>query len=322
MKTKIILFVVIGCALVAVGAAGWARRENRMASEAVAAREWVVRAMAASEARQRACEERLARATSEAEALNNALAEAGAAAKAREKSVAPEPGKASDGSGVNGRWVRAIRSNPTVQALTVAAARWRFETQYAPLCRSLGLTPEQREKFYGNLMALEATITDVQAGADAQDISDLDEMVGRLTVQAHREFEAAQCELLGEENYRRTQEFAGATVAREMVRGLAKVATATGVPLSLPQAEALVPLLRGTTKARDDEVAHFQDLDWTRVDAQVRAVLTDEQFVLFRTTEPPTRFSVSRFHVPLERLIDRAREADAAATSGATGTGR
>lgn len=317
MKTKSYWFVVIGSALVAVGAAGWAWRESRLARDVAAARAMAVRATAANEARQRALETRLARATGEAEVLNKALAAAADAAKAREKSAAPAPALApdqtSDGSGVNGRWVRAIRSDPTVQALQVAAERWRLETLFAPLCKSLGLTSEQREKFYGNLMTREAKIADVQAAADAQDISDLDELVGRLTMQANRECEAAQRELLGEENYRGWQEFSGAWVAREMVAGLAKVATTVGAPLSQRQAEALVPLLRGRIpSSQTNVIAQIEELHFDRMEAQIRAVLTDEQFALFKTTEPRTRTAVTRFSMPMHELIDRARAADAA----------
>jgi hypothetical protein len=319
MKTKTRLAVVIGAVLTVVGAIGWAWRENRLAGEAAEARAAVVRTTVAGEARQRALEARSARAADEAEALKKTLAQLATAAKAQEKSAATSQGNAAAGAGVNGRWVRAIRSDPTVQALEVAASRWRFETQYAPLCRSLGLTPAQQEEFYGNLMVWEAKIADMKAAADAQEISDLDERVARLTMEAQRECEAAQRELLGEENFRRAQEFAAASVARQLVGGLAKVATAAGVPLSLQQAEALVPLLRGSPAAREDEIAHFRDLDWARIDTQVRAVLTDEQFVLYRTTEPVVRFPLSRFHVPLERLIDQARAADAAAATGRPG---
>jgi hypothetical protein len=314
MKTKSARSAIVLAGLILIGGGAWGWREHNVAREANASRALVARNTAVLASQQRVIDARLTRATVEAEELNKTLAQFSAAAKAREKLVAPPSAKTSDGVDVNGRWVRALRSDPTIQALQVARSRWRLETQFAPLCRNLGLTPAQQEKFYDNLMAWETKIADTQAAADAQDIADTDGTVAHLVAQISRECEAAQRELLGEEDYRRWREFAATSIVREMVGGLAKVCTAVGVPLSVQQAEALVPLIRGgTLPPRENQTANIKSLDWTRMDAAVRGVLTDEQFALFKTTEPSMRSAVTRFSTPLHELIDRAREADAAA---------
>ena len=312
MKTKSPRSVIVLAGLILVGGGAWGWRENNVAREANASHALVARNTAVLASQQRVIDARLTRATVEAEELNKTLAQFSAAAKAREKLAAPTSSKTSDGVAVNGRWVRALRSDPTIQALQVARSRWRLETQFAQLCRNLGLTPAQQEKFYDNLMAWETKIADTQAAADAQDIADTDGSVVQLVAQISRECEAAQRELLGEEDYRQWREFAAASIVREMVGGLAKVCTAVGVPLSEKQAEALVPLLRGgTPPPRDNQTTNIESLNWTRMDAAVRAVLTDEQFALFKTTEPSIRSAVTRFSTPLHELIDRARKADA-----------
>ncbi|MEO6245657.1 MAG: hypothetical protein ABIQ12_09485 [Opitutaceae bacterium] len=221
--------------------------------------------------------------------------------------------KSSATTGKNGSWVRAIRSDPTVQALQLATGRSRLETQFEPLCRSLGLTAQRREKFYANLMERDAKIADVQAATDAMDIGDDDNIMERLFREPMAACETAQRELLGEEGYRQAMEYLALAPAREMVRGLAVVATAAGVALSSQQMEQLVPLLRGPVgRSGADAFMVLENLDWTRLDASVRTVLTNEQFALFQRSEPSLRSSPSRFMRPLEQLIDRAREADAA----------
>jgi hypothetical protein len=315
MKTRAQQRFVLLMALLLAGTGAWSWRENEWSRATAKARDVAVQKTAMLASQQRDFETRLANTRCEAEELKKALAQLSAATKAREKLASATSARTSSAVRVNGRWVRAIRSDPTVQALQVAASQWRLEAQFAPLCRMLGLTPEQREKFYSNLMVRETRIADVQAATDAQDIADTDDTAGRLVAEISREFDAAQRELLGEENYRRYAEFIMKSMGREMVTGLAKVCTAVGVSLSQQQTEALVPMLHGGTLSPQGDVStDIEHWDWARMDAAVRTVLTDEQFALFRTTEPSTRSSLTRFSMPLNQLIDRAREADAIAS--------
>ena len=67
--------------------------------------------------------------------------------------------------------------------------------------------------------------------------------------------------------------------------------------------DELVPLLRVQIPPQpESQITSFKDLDWPQIDARVRAVLTDEQLALFRTTELVTRLAVTRFAINIREF--------------------
>lgn len=310
--------IATGIAIVALGAAGWAWREHERMLEAERAEDVLKREGGQWQATRQAQEFQLARAECAVEELKASLKTLEREVRPGEKKDMAASANAPKGTGKNGSWVHAIRSDPEVQALEVATARGRMETQFGLFCKKLGLPPAQQEKFYENLMTREARVADVRAAGEAKDIADTDEIMSRLTMEAFTVCDTAQRELLGEAGYNQMKDYVAALPAREMVSGLAVVTTAAGIPLSPEQMERLVPLLREKTPAENfGMIVKEEDSSWERMDTVVRGVLTDEQFTLFKTVELRGTSVLSRFMKPLYDAIEQGRQADAAAAGGA-----
>jgi len=125
--------------------------------------------------------------------------------------------------------------------------------------------------------------------------------------------------VLGAEDYQRVVDFLLTMPVRESVAGLAAVMTAAGVPMTAQQAEQLTQvIMRDGGPAMHDSRLPVSEVNWAQVDRAARAILSEAQLAIFQTAEPNTSVMNSRFSGRLERLIDRAREAEAKAA----GTGR
>ena len=304
-------------ALGALGVAVLAWNEHQAAHAARAARATAVRNEAALAAQAWSWRVRLARAECDAETAREELAKLAARAVAEEKAMAPAAAKPT-GADATHPQVRAWRRDPVVQALELAATRGRLEARFAPMFKRLGLGPERAEKFISNLMALEERFADLNAAATVKNLDDNDDAIARLRGEAMKEYEVAQRELLGAEDFRRMTDFQWAMPVRESVAGLAAVMTTAGVPMTAEQAEQLVELI-ASERGPPTEVHRlpFSESDWQRMDRSARAILSDGQFAIFQTVEPNTSVMNSRFSGRLNWLIDQAREAEAKEAGGA-----
>ncbi len=321
MTTRAFLSGSMWLVLAALGVAVVAWNASQAARAATEARAIAVRNEAALAAQAWSWRVRLARVECDAETAREELAELAARAVAEEKAMAPVEAKLT-GASMTDPWVRALRRDPVVQALQIAARRGRLEASYAPMFKRLGLGPERAEKFMSNVMALEERFTDLNAAAEAKDLDDNDEAIARLRGRAMKECEVAQRELLGADDYQRVVDFMLTMPVRESVGGLAAVMTAAGVPMTAQQAEQLAEvIMRDGGPAMHDSRLPVSEVDWPQVDRSARAILSEAQLAIFQTTEPNTSVMNSRFAGRLERLIDQAREAEVKAASGAVGGG-
>lgn len=307
--------VVAGSVLLAAGAGGVAWKDSREIRRADEKRVAMTAALAASVEELHALRMRLAHAECEADTLRETLERL----RAESAASAPETAAPHERSATTttDSWVRALRRDPVVQALGVARDRTRAEVKYAALFKALGLSPVQVEKFLANLAARQEQSADLEAAAEAKDLADDDSaiMEGRLRIQ--REFEQAQRLLLGERGCQQMSEFDLTEPARDTVRGLAAVAVAAGVPLTVPQAEQLAQVLVSEGRRVNPEGwLSLSAADWTRIDPQARTILTEAQFVLFKTSDSGTGGMGSRFLTRLGAVVDRLREDDLRAKRG------
>jgi hypothetical protein len=111
-----------------------------------------------------------------------------------------------------------------------------------------------------------------------------------VLAKASGEYRDTLRELLGEERVTQRLLYERAASQRQFVQGVAGSLAAAGAPLSTAQADQLLQVF---SRAYGDQQTYQQSLgrniDWSAVDAQVRAIMSDAQFANYRAAE--TRFS-------------------------------
>jgi hypothetical protein len=156
---------------------------------------------------------------------------------------------------------------------------------------------------------------DLKSAARVQDDAGK-QTVAALQKQATVDYDTALAGLLGDDRYRKLQDYERTIPLRNVVvNGLAGAAALEGIPLTDQQGEQLMRAF--ITSGGADVRGKAQDLtgiDWAAVEEQARLILSPEQFALFQNTAPATSFS-SRWRAQLNAAIRRAQEADAAAAA-------
>ena len=212
----------------------------------------------------------------------------------------------------SGGILELIRNDPEAEAFFLSSRRAGLAAKYGPLIRALRLTPEAAAKFQDAFIRLEEERMDLAAvlrtkGADANDNS-----VARLQAKAGADYEASQRALLGEAGFRQLQNYERTSTTRDMVSAIAGVAAVERAPFTPQQADALVQAIAGASENyRKGYQANHNDVDWVAVEAQARAILSPEQFVVFTTMDPgPSRGGL--LQTRMYALVAQATKAEAA----------
>ncbi|MCX6068205.1 MAG: hypothetical protein NT121_21055, partial [Chloroflexi bacterium] len=133
------------------------------------------------------------------------------------------------------------------------------------------------------------------------------------------DYQAAQRDLLGEAGHQQLLDHERTVGVRDMVNGWAGGAVVVArTPFTQQQGEQLIQILaNASTRYRNGGNADVKNIDWDVADAQARAILSDSQFNLYKTMEPPLP-NGARFQSQFFRLVDEAQRADAKVLSPTT----
>ena len=204
-----------------------------------------------------------------------------------------------------------IRNEPDAEAFYLESRRSQLAAKYGPLLRSLGLRAEAAAKFQDIYIKREEAQMDLADVLRTKGTQESGAAVAKLMAAAEAEYEAAQRELMGEAGYRQLQDYERTSSMRGMVSAIAGVAAVEHVPFSAAQADALVRTIAETSLGyRNGGFATISDIDWETVDAQARAILSPEQFDVYRTMDPgPTRGGLLQNR--MYALVDSAKRAEA-----------
>lgn len=315
MRTKTLMVSLLFTVGIGAGVVGW--REAGRQREVGWARAQGVREQVELREEVRRAEARLKAAGQEQERLRRMVREEQAAVWA----IALAPRGADE-------LTRQVRKDPALQALKLAAERAKNVVKYGPLFRRLGLTPEQSEGFLASVARRKEQDADCDAAVQSLGLAEGDEAIARLRGKAAKEAEAEQRAGLGDEGYRQAKDYETTLMLRGTVAAFASSAVMAGLSLTTQQAEEMTRIVVGASERRKPEGwVVLNSTDWDAVDARACGVLTPKQFALFQAIEPHAALDGmgSRFSARLERLSDRAREADMRAApevaSGANGAG-
>lgn len=195
----------------------------------------------------------------------------------------------------------ALRNDPVLRSEYLASERANLGLRYGPLLGQLGLSSEQATKF-NDLMAahtealLQIRLATLPGGSDTPNAA------APTREAADEHLRAAQAELLGEAGYRQLQQYERLLPVRYEVEALVGSLALTDTPLGSGQAEQLVQIIANASSAYQRGgtadtpmpgngelltplmLAHQsieENIDWSSVLAQARAVLSPDQFAQF-----------------------------------------
>lgn len=275
--------------LLVVGAGGMAWNEARRAQDTEHRLAEVGREMARTSKAIQALEQRLAaadRAPSDQQTPSTSLA--------KNETSAPALSPASARVAAMLRKFQESFNNPTAQAVRLASGRAKLRNSHGVLFRRLGLTPAQMERFQDITARRDEQKMDlneilrVEAEANGIISAETGGAVSKLMSQVDADYEAGQRALLGEEGFRELREYGRTVETRTIASELAGAAVVAGVPFTAQQAEQLTQVLANASSAyREGGEASVWTIDWNQADEQARGILSEPQWTLFKTIDPP-----------------------------------
>ncbi len=201
--------------------------------------------------------------------------------------------------------------DPRIQLLQLAVRRAKMAATFGLLFRTLGLMPGQIEKFEDNATRREEQQMDLWAVMHEQGLTLQDPALAKLFLEIEPEYQAAQKELLGEAGYRKFQAYERVASMRDTVSRFAGVATVMGMPFTSSQAGQLAQILAGASNSyRKGGKADAFSVNWSLVDKQAEAILSDSQMTLIKTIEPGGEGG--RFESEWNKLMIQAQNDDRA----------
>jgi hypothetical protein len=216
--------------------------------------------------------------------------------------------------------------DPKVQLARLAVERAGLATRYDPLYRSLGLAPEQRSKFEEIVAKHDEDDRDLEAAVEAQGFTSQESGFGNLYAPLRAKLDdvrdAAQRTLLGEEGFRRWQEYERTEDVRTVVAEMTGAVSALGVSLTGQQAEKLVGVMAQASKSyQDGHGASTLNVDWALFDRKAREVLSEAQLTAFRNVEPQGGHG-GRYWAAVCVILHKSLETDAEEAAAKTTVGK
>jgi hypothetical protein len=304
MRTKPYLTIVCAAALAVLGVLVWLEIGATRAAER--SRAEILARIAAATAERRQVEQRLAAAI---EAKNRAQTALDAV---KQKSVTPAAKSPPTPVRQQGSILAIIRHEPDSEAFYIASQRADLAAKYGPLIRVLKLTPEAAAKFQDAFIRKEEDQMDLAALLRMPGAETNGKALMEFQAKSQAAYEASQRAVLGDAGYQQLQDYERTASTRAMVSAVAGVAAVERAPFTPQQADALVQVIAGASENyRKGYQANHNEVDWAAVEAQARAILSPEQFVIFTTMDPgPSRGGL--LQTRMYALVAQATKAEAA----------
>ena len=212
----------------------------------------------------------------------------------------------------SGGILELIRNDPEAEAFFLSSRRAGLAAKYGPLIRALKLTPEAAARFQDAFIRKEEDQMDSAALLRMPGGETNGKALMEFQAKSQADYEASQRALLGEAGFRQLQNYERTSTTRDMVSAIAGVAAVERAPFTPQQADALVQAIAGASENyRKGYQANHNDVDWVAVEAQARAILSPEQFVVFTAMDPgPSRGGL--LQTRMYALVAQAAKAEAA----------
>lgn len=314
MKTTLIVVTVVICAVVAGVASNASRIEGETAVRVAA----VLQKVSAAQAKIRQAEERIAAAEGEQAETQSVLA-GWQKTKATNDNSAPrlQAAPAISAAELEKKLVEARQQGerPATQRLQLEERRAGLRPDYRQFFEKLRLSPAQIERFVEINLKRFAADMDISALVKQGVVAGSDPAVATLRADVKAEQDTAYRELLGESGFQQLEEEWRTEVAKGLVKGFAGMAVLEGVPFTAAQLQQLVQIVANADSSyrAGGRVSYsMATIDWDLVDAQVRPLMSEAQWVLFNNSAnlwAGYNWAYSR----CRSAIEKAAQADTAA---------
>ncbi|MFT3869654.1 MAG: hypothetical protein QM715_14455 [Nibricoccus sp.] len=156
--------------------------------------------------------------------------------------------------------------------------RAHLAAQYAPFYYRSGLNDAQIDRLEIMLTDHWQSLADIDAIMETQKLKESDLAVIRLRSKAEQTLNAAEKELLGEEGFKRLQDYERTLAARQFAASVAENLYFTDCPLKAEQAEQITKLLARHNEAlRNNEPFDMDKTDWAKVLKGMKSILSSGQ---------------------------------------------
>lgn len=182
----------------------------------------------------------------------------------------------------------------------MARERLNFLRAYGPFFAQLGMTSAQVEQFVAIGLERFEQIMDVNLQFKNDHNNPLAEA---LRQQALAKEEAGHRALLGEAGYQRLLEYDRTISARDKVAVIGADAVLAGVPYTVAQLEAMIPIIANNGRGYSKRGAL---VNWEIVSPQLRTLMSEAQWKVYETR------ASERMNNTFEAAIQKAAEADRA----------
>lgn len=184
----------------------------------------------------------------------------------------------------------ALRDDPRVQNLQLAAADAKFRTSYRPLWDALQLAEPRQQEFLAILRRRAEQEMDLAAIVEKKQAPEDDPIFLQLKQQLAAETRAALAPVLGEAGLKQFETYERSVPAREFVNGFAGATAVAGLGITAAQAEALtVTLANASATYRDGGAATVPSIDWEKALGDAAAILPEPQLAFFKNATLPQR---------------------------------
>ena len=274
MKSSRVVATVGGLLFLAgLGAALWARREQRQTEAAQA--EW-----AGKQAQVRLA---LSRSQKEAAASTQAAADLKATQARLAAGKPPAAPKAPPAPNRPPDWSALLATHPDLQAAFEKAYHANRDHLYGALYRRLNLPPDQIDRL-DDLMAKDVENNfDLMGSAQAQNLPANDPTIAKLRQEQADELHQQEAAVLGPQNYTAFQTFDNEMPIRNAVGDASSMALVSGSPFTADQEEQMTQLLAQTSSAFQQNPGKKLDpstVDWNAALAQASSFLSPAQIAV------------------------------------------
>jgi hypothetical protein len=209
------------------------------------------------------------------------------------------------------------RDNPQLWTEFIQAKRIEMGRFFLPVMQRLNLTPAQRERVKDILADELARGADINTAGNAQGLPFEDPALAKLRADSNAQRKRELTDVLGTAGLKEFEDFERATPLRGAVNGFA-VQVARSAPLTSQQADQLERALAQANAAyQRGEHGLAEAVDWDEADRSARAILTPQQFEIWKLGVAHNSFGGARIEQELHRVYDRAlaRAGQSAATN-------
>jgi hypothetical protein len=166
-----------------------------------------------------------------------------------------------------------------------AADRAALDAHLRPLFEKLGLNPAQIDQVEQSILDHNERKDDITAGALAQNLPLTDPTIAQLRQDEMAKFKGEVVPLIGESGLEQYFQVEHQEPAADLVAGLAGNPLGGGATITPAQAEQLTQLISAASPTyQKGGTVHYDDVDWTGVQAKAQQLLSPPQFEAFQST--------------------------------------